>query len=193
MIAVGLAAVFVVQLEADPGGHPLDRLGEGGVVHLLEEREHVAILATAEAVIPADLGTHVKTRAALVMERAEPLKRTNPCALERDKISDDVSDVDPRPNLVDIVSSNEAGHPPILVSASGVHPSVYPTCGVAGVRPATRPSTCAPSVCRPTGCAFTGCAFTGCAFTGCAFTEIQESGTAPSGKLWWREIGRAHV
>ena len=77
-----LAAVFVVQLEADAAREPFDRLGEGDVVHPLQEREDVAALAAAEAVVEADLRAHVEARAALVVERAEALERADAGGLQ---------------------------------------------------------------------------------------------------------------
>src|SRR5690606_28758262 len=75
VVARGLAAVLVVELDADAGGHPLDRLGEGHVVHLLQEAEDIAVLAAAEAVVATGLRANVEARAALVVEGAEPLER----------------------------------------------------------------------------------------------------------------------
>src|SRR5690606_8191507 len=105
-----LAAILVSQFVAEPGGHALDRLGEAHVVHLLKEREDVAALAAAEAVVEADLRAHVKTRAALLVERAEALHRPAAGALERDVIAHDVGEVGARPDLVDIASSDQACH-----------------------------------------------------------------------------------
>ena len=113
-----LAAVFVVQLEADAGGHPLDGLLEGDVIHPLQEGEDVAALAAAEAVVEADLRAHVEARAALLVERAEPLERADPGALERHVVADDVREVDAGPDLVDVASTNESGHDPILGSTA---------------------------------------------------------------------------
>ena len=44
-------AIFVVQREADTAGKALDGLGERDVVHVAEERVHVAGLAATEAVV----------------------------------------------------------------------------------------------------------------------------------------------
>jgi hypothetical protein len=92
------------------------------VVHLLKEAENVTVLTAAEAVIPADLWSHVKARAALVVEGTQALERTDTRTLERHIVSDDVGDIDARTHLVDIVSSNEAGHPIILLMRAD-----YPT------------------------------------------------------------------
>src|SRR6478672_11068449 len=68
------AALLVVQLDAELGGEPLDRLGEGEVLDLLHERDDVAALAAAEAVVAADGGTHGEARRLLVVEGAQPLQ-----------------------------------------------------------------------------------------------------------------------
>src|SRR5690606_11891795 len=64
-------AVLVVQRVADASGETLDGLGEADVIHLAQERVHVAGCAASEAVIEAHLGPHVKARALLVVERTE--------------------------------------------------------------------------------------------------------------------------
>ncbi len=109
-VVARLAAVLVVQLVAEPGGQPLHGFGEGDVVHLLQEREDVAALVAAEAVVQPDLGPHVEGRAALLVERAEPLHRADARALERDEVAHDVGDVGAGPDFVDVASTNQTGH-----------------------------------------------------------------------------------
>ena len=111
-----LTAVFVVQLEADAGGHALHRLLEGDVIHLLQEGEDVAALAASEAVVEPDLGPDVEARRALFVERAETLERADAGALQGDVVAHDIREVDASPDLVDVASANEAGHDPILGS-----------------------------------------------------------------------------
>ena len=106
----GLAAVFVVQLEADAAGEPLDRLGERDVVHALQERVDVARLAAAEAVVVAELRPHVEARAALVVEGAEALQRADARGLQAHVLADDVGDVRAGLHLIDIALSNSARH-----------------------------------------------------------------------------------
>ena len=43
--------LLVLEIDAEPLGKPLDRLGEVEVLGLADERDHVAALATAEAVV----------------------------------------------------------------------------------------------------------------------------------------------
>ena len=108
--------IFVVQLKPDARSHPLHRFGESRVIHALEEREDIAVFTAPETVIATDLRTHVEARAALIVERAETLHRAHARTLESDEITDDIGDVDARPHLVDIVSSDQARHVPILRS-----------------------------------------------------------------------------
>jgi hypothetical protein len=128
----GRAAVFVVQLVAQPSGHALDGLAEAHVVHLLEEGEHVAALAATEAVVETDLRTHVETGAALLVERAQALHRAGARVLEAHVVADDVGDVGARPDLVDIAALDEACHV-LIVGATGDR---YARCRTAASRPA---------------------------------------------------------
>ncbi len=105
-----LAAILIVKFVADARRHALDGLGECDVVHLLQECEDIAALTATEAVVKADLRAHVKARAALLMERAEPLHRADARILECDVVPNDVGDVGARAHLVDVASSNQACH-----------------------------------------------------------------------------------
>ena len=96
------AAVLVVQRDAHARRHTLDGFGEREVVHLPQEGVDVAGLSAAEAVVEADLGSHVEAGAALVVEGAETLHRPHARGFERDPLTDDVGDVDARLHLVDI-------------------------------------------------------------------------------------------
>jgi hypothetical protein len=80
------------------------------VVHLGEERVHVAGLAASEAVIEACLRSHVEAGAALVVERAESLHGADAGALERHPLADDVGDVRARLHLFDIGLPDSACH-----------------------------------------------------------------------------------
>src|SRR5690606_16126625 len=75
-------------------------------------------LAAAEAVVEAGLRAHVEARAALVVERAQSLHRTDARVLERHVLADDVSDVGAGPHLVDVASTNEARHA-LIVGGAG--------------------------------------------------------------------------
>ncbi len=92
-VVAGLPTILVMQLVPDAGRHPLDRLGERDVVHLLQEREDVAALAAAEAVVETHLGPHVEAGAALLVEGAEALHRPDAGVLQRDVLAHDVGDV----------------------------------------------------------------------------------------------------
>ena len=65
------AAVGVPQLDADAVGEELDGLAEADVVDLLDEGDHVAALAAAEAVVEAAGRVDVERRGLLVVERAQ--------------------------------------------------------------------------------------------------------------------------
>src|SRR5690606_26195965 len=75
-------------------------------------RIDVARLAAAEAVVVAELRTHVEARAALVVERAEALERADPGRLQAHMLADDVGDVGAGLHLFDVALSNPARHGP---------------------------------------------------------------------------------
>src|SRR5690606_10213308 len=89
-------------------------LGERHVVHALKEAEDVAIFSATEAVIATDLGPNVEAGAALIVEGAQALERSDTRTLQGDVVADDVCDVDSSPNLIDVASSNQARHALIL-------------------------------------------------------------------------------
>ena len=63
-----------LHLHPEPLGERLDRLAERKPLLLLEEREHIPLLAAAEAVIELLLRIHRERRRALIMEGAQPLE-----------------------------------------------------------------------------------------------------------------------
>src|SRR5690554_4677489 len=79
------------------------------MVHRTQERVDVARFAAAEAVIEADLRSDVKAGALLVVERTQALKRADTGRFQRYALSDDVTDVRPRFDLVDVCLPN-SGH-----------------------------------------------------------------------------------
>ncbi len=105
-----LAAVFVLQLVADAARQPLDRLSERDVVHALQERVDVAGLAASEAVVVAELRTHMEARTALVVEWAQALHRPDAGRLQAHVLADDVGDVRAGFHLIDVALSNPARH-----------------------------------------------------------------------------------
>ena len=115
-----LAAILVVQFITEASSHPLYSLGEGDVIHLLQESEDITALTAAETVVKTDLRANMETWRPLLMEGAEALHRTNASALQRDKVADNVRNVGARPDLVNVTSSDQACHSMILRStASG--------------------------------------------------------------------------
>ncbi len=88
----GAATLLVAQLEAELGGEPLDGLGEGEVLDLLHERDDVAALAAAEAVVAADGRAHGEARGLLVVEGAQALERAHPGRAQGHVVAHDVLD-----------------------------------------------------------------------------------------------------
>ncbi len=95
---------------ADPVGEQFHRLDEADVFDLLDERVDVAAFAAAEAVEVAVVGTNVKRRRLLVVERAQPLQRIGAGAPQLDIVADDLLDADPLADGGDIAIGNPAGH-----------------------------------------------------------------------------------
>src|SRR5690606_35664657 len=95
---------LVSQLQPDLVGEPLHRLREGQLVVLLHERDDVAALAAgAEAVPQPPRRRDVKRGSLLVVERAEPFKRTAARAAQRDVLSDDLVDLGPLTDRCDVL------------------------------------------------------------------------------------------
>ncbi|MCY1220629.1 hypothetical protein D9M72_326490 [compost metagenome] len=138
------AAVFVAQFEADPGGQLFHGLMERGVVQLLDKGDDVAVLAAAEAVVPAHLGTDGERRRTLIVERAQALEGAQPGALERDVAVHDFLDVRALAYFVNIFAFDQPGHRAILVPGYDAgSPVMVPVTGAitkatAGCRPTAR-------------------------------------------------------
>jgi hypothetical protein len=74
-LAVGVgpaAGLFVVELHAETVGQRLDRLGEVEVLLLFDEREQVAALAAAEAVVELLARVDRERRRLFFVKRAAP-------------------------------------------------------------------------------------------------------------------------
>ena len=97
-------------------GQLLHGLMEGGVVHLLDEGDGVAVLAAAEAVVPAHLRADSEGGRALVVEGAQALETAQPGTLERDVAVNDFLDVRALAYFVDIFAFDQASHVTILVA-----------------------------------------------------------------------------
>ncbi len=143
----GGLAVLVVQLVADALRHALHGLRERHMVHALQERVDVAALATAEAVVEADLRPHVEARGALVVERAEALQGSDAGGLEGDVLPHHVAQVDPGADLVDVALADQchrlilrpassAGPCPTAISPASISPAGISPAGIspAGIR-----------------------------------------------------------
>ena len=114
-VAVGTRTVLVVELEPELGGEALDGLGEGEVLHLLDEGEDVAALATAEAVVRADRRAHREARRLLVVERAEPLERPDTGGAEGHVVAHDVLDGRALLDRRDVLGPDPTRHSPSSV------------------------------------------------------------------------------
>ncbi|CAH0267330.1 hypothetical protein SRABI128_03299 [Microbacterium sp. Bi128] len=132
------ATVLVVQRVSHARGHALDGLGERDVVHRAEERIHVAGLAAAEAVVVTHLRAHVETGAALVMEGTQSLHRPHTGRFERDALTDDVGDVDPRLDLVDVGLPDAPAHQ-ASAPRGGRAPGAQTPSSAASTSPTRRP------------------------------------------------------
>ena len=85
------------------------------MVQLLHEGDDVAVLAAAEAVVPAHLGADGERGRTLVVEGAQALVGAQPGALERHVAVDDFLDVRALAYFVDVFTFDQAGHSAILV------------------------------------------------------------------------------
>ena len=97
---VVVRALRVLELDAIPVGQHLDRLDEVEPLRLLHEREHVAALLAAEAVVGLPLRADGEARRPLVVERAAARVARADLA-QLDARTDDLDDVRRRPDLVD--------------------------------------------------------------------------------------------
>ena len=91
-------------VELDPGlrGEVLDRAGKIEVLDLLDEREHVAALVAAEALVAPRLFTDVERTALLGVERAEPDPVPSD-PFQGDVLLDGVDDRHRRPQPFDVL------------------------------------------------------------------------------------------
>ena len=88
----GAAALLVAQLDAELGREPLDGLGEGEVLDLLHERDDVAALAAAEAVVAADGRAHVKLGVFSSWKGHSPFSEPDAGRAQGDVVAHDVLD-----------------------------------------------------------------------------------------------------
>ena len=110
-----LPAVFVVQLEPDAAGEALDGLGEGDVVHVLQERVDVAATRRSRSSGRSRAAAARGSSGCARRGRAEALQRADAGGLQAHVLADDVGDVGAGLHLFDVALSNAARH--------GSHPS----------------------------------------------------------------------
>ena len=82
-----------LELDAEPIGQRLERLGEVQPLRLHHEGEHVALLLAAEAVVGPGRRAHVEGRRALVVKRAVAEVRVDALAPQVDAGADDLEHV----------------------------------------------------------------------------------------------------
>ena len=80
------------------------------MVHAHQERDHVTGFSAAEAVEGPDPGADVEARRAFVVEGAQALPRTDPGALERHILLDDLAKVCALTDGVDVFAFDQSGH-----------------------------------------------------------------------------------
>ena len=123
-----LASGGVGELHPHLGRQILDGADEVDVLVLLHEREHVARLVAAEALVPAGLLTDVERGRPLGVERAQPDPVASGLA-QGDELADDVDDRHRRAQPLDVVVSDRHGARvrPAARSESGRGSSRIPT------------------------------------------------------------------
>ena len=104
----GLPGRRVRQRHADLGRQVLDRADEVDVLVLLHEREDVARLVAAEALVAPRLLAHVERRRPLGVERAQP-DPVAPGLAQRDELADHVDDRHLRPQPLDVLVRDRHG------------------------------------------------------------------------------------
>jgi hypothetical protein len=95
-----LAGRRAAHLDADALAQELQGVAELDALRAHDVVEHVALGAAAEAVEEAALDVDVERRRALAVERAEPLELPAAGGLERDRLADDLGEVDARPDAL---------------------------------------------------------------------------------------------
>jgi hypothetical protein len=108
-------AVFVVEGVAHTLGQSFDRFGETQGIDLLEEGVDVTALTAAETVVEACLGSHVKAWRALIVERAQALHGPDTGGFQRDVFADNIGNVYPLADLVNIGTPDATSHAVSLV------------------------------------------------------------------------------
>ena len=109
-LATVLRRAHGVVPQGDPGldREALDRLGEVETLDLADERDRVAALLAAEAVVEAELGVDREARGLLSVEGAEADESASG-ALERNVLADQRDDVGGLPNPRDVLVENPHG------------------------------------------------------------------------------------
>ena len=114
--ALGGRVALVPEGDTPASGQALDRLDELEVLDLAQEPDRVAALAAAEAVEDLLGRRHAERRRLLRVERTQPDERVVPRLLQGEVAGDELDDVGPFPDRVDVVVPDPAGHRPLTTS-----------------------------------------------------------------------------
>jgi hypothetical protein len=106
-----VAALLVPELDAGPLGEPFDRLGEGQVLDLADERDDVPALAAAEAVVVAPGRGDVERGRLLLMEGAQPLEVAPARVAQLNVFADDIGDQRTLPYERDVLVADPPSPP----------------------------------------------------------------------------------
>ena len=86
-------ALLVLERHPEPLGEPLDRADEVEALRLADERDDVAALPAAEAVVEVQVGVDGEARRPLLVERAPPHVAGARALAQRRAQADDIDDV----------------------------------------------------------------------------------------------------
>src|SRR5207249_2235247 len=108
--ATGRGLALVAQRDPGRGGELLDRLGEGQVLDLREERHHTPADAAPEAVERLLRRAHRERWGLLRVEGTEPREGVAAALLELQVLRDDLDDVRTREDRVHVLLPNPSRH-----------------------------------------------------------------------------------
>src|SRR2546423_2691516 len=103
---------FVPKLNAGLFGESLDCLGEVQVLDLAEKLDGVAAGSAAVAVVEALARRDTQGRPLVRVERADPHEGVVPGLFEREVAGDELDDVGPVPDRLDVLLPDPSGHAP---------------------------------------------------------------------------------
>src|SRR4051812_38775691 len=119
---VGRRLGLVPQLDPAVAGEAFDGLGERERLDLHQEPDRVAVLAAAEAVEHLLGRGHAERGGLLGVERADAGERVVPGLLEGEVVPDQLDDVGPVADLLDVLLLDPPGHAGSFGAATGASP-----------------------------------------------------------------------